>query len=121
MYIYILHSALCVLQRILTVALLFHAHETQLTGTVPELRVPHLITGREESWKPYGLRPVVGWSDKLGQRYATTYIQCGTLYLFHPNTQYEFVIVVSYSLFIHLATHLSYFDIITFFTINRPI
>ena len=32
----------------------------RLTGTVPELRELHLITGREESWKPYGLRSVFG-------------------------------------------------------------
>ena len=31
----------------------------RMTGTVPELRVLYLITGREESWKPYGPRPVV--------------------------------------------------------------
>ena len=38
------------------------AHETHMrwTGMVPELRVLHLITGREESWKPCRLRSVVG-------------------------------------------------------------
>ena len=46
-------------------------------------------------------------------QYAATYIQCGTLYLFHHNTQYELVKVgISYPLFIHLTTHLSYSDVI---------